>query len=113
MPTEEIKKYDVAYYGGGMNASNYAYRAIIGMRRDDGSLIGAAYFHRSATTMPSSDSVGPPAGYISCHYLAEDYPRIVDLVRNEKPIYVTFTAGGWDIASIETSLEPIGEGEPA
>ena len=73
--SEEIKEYDVTYYAGGANASNYEYRAIIGLRWEDGSLIGAAYFHRDATTLPGSDSVGPsggaPPGYISCHYMAE------------------------------------------
>ena len=56
---------------------------------------------------------GAPPGYISCHYMAEDYPRVLDLLRNEDPIYVNFVAGGWDQASIETTDEPIGEGELA
>lgn len=29
--SEEIKKYDVAYYGGGKNTTGYQYRAIIGL----------------------------------------------------------------------------------
>lgn len=45
--------------------------------------------------------------------MAEDYPRVLDLLRNEDPIYVNFVAGGWDQASIETTDEPIGEGELA
>lgn len=106
---EEIKKYDVAYYGGGKKANGYPYRAIIGLRRDDFSLIGAAYFHRQPDTMPDTDSQSP-GGYIYCHYLAEDFPRILDLLRNEKPVYLRYTTG-WNLADIRTSMEPVGEGE--
>ena len=111
MASVEIKKYDVAYYAGGKNTSGYTYRAIVGLRKDDGSIIGTAYFHRSPATLPDSDSQNA-AGQVFCHYLAEDFPRVLDLLRNEKPVYVNFTAGSWNIARIETSLEAIGEGEP-
>ncbi|HEB69802.1 MAG TPA: hypothetical protein ENI88_09300 [Desulfobulbus sp.] len=107
---EEIKKYDVAYYSGGKNKTGYKYRAIIGLRRDDNSLIGAAYFHRNPETMPDTDYQSS-SGYIYCHYVWEDFPQIMDLLRNEKPVRLRYVAGGWEIASITTSLEPVGEGE--
>jgi hypothetical protein len=77
----EIKKYDVNYYGGGKNTTGYPYRAIIGLRRDDGTLIGGAYFHRDQATMPDTDSQ-ESSGYISCNYNWEDFPRVMDLLRN-------------------------------
>ena len=52
----EIKKYDVAYYAGGRNAADYPYRAIIGLRNESDGLIGAAYFHHNAATMPIGDT---------------------------------------------------------
>jgi hypothetical protein len=107
----EIKKYDVAYYAGGRNAAGYPYRAIIGLRDDDTKLIGAAYFHHDLTTMPSSDT-RKSSGYISCHYLAVDYPQVLDILRNEKPVYVEFEVGAaGNTANIRTSAEPVGEGE--
>jgi len=106
----EIKKYDVAYYAGGKNAAGYPYRAIIGLRNDSDGLIGAAYFHHNATTMPIADTQ-KATGYISCHYLAEDYPQVLDLLRNEKPVYVEFEVRPGNIANIRTSAEPVGEGE--
>jgi len=110
MPIIEIKKYDVAYYAGGKNVANYPYRAIIGLRDDDNALVGAAYFHHSVETMPSTDS-RKASGYISCHYLAEDYPRVIDILRNEKPVYVEFEVRPGNIANIRTNAEPVGEGE--
>src|SRR5690348_7674543 len=110
MAIVEIKKYDVAYYGGGRNAAGYPYKAIIGLRDDNDKLIGAAYFHHDPRTMPSRD-VQKASGYISCHYMAADYPQVLDLLRNEKPVYVEFEASAGDIASIRTGAEPVGEGE--
>ena len=100
----------VAYYAGGKNAAGYPYRAIIGLRDDSDGLIGAAYFHHNATTLPVTDT-RRASGYISCHYLAADYPRVVDLLRNEKPVYVEFEVLPGNIANIRTSAEPVGEGE--
>ena len=110
MPIIEIRKYDVAYYAGGQNAAGYPYRAIIGLRDDDDGLIGAAYFHRHAKTLPVTDT-RKASGYISCHYLAEDYARIIDLLRNEKPVYVEFDVQLGNMSNIRTSAEPVGEGE--
>jgi len=103
----EIKKYDVAYYAGGRNAAGYPYRAIIGLRDDHDRLIGAAYFHQNSSTMPGGDTQNA-SGYISCHYLAVDYPMILDVLRNEKPVYVEFEM---NTGNIRTSAEPVGEGE--
>lgn len=110
MAVTEIKKYDVAYYAGGKNIASYPYRAIIGLRDDNDALIGAAYFHHNASTMPIADTM-KATGYISCHYLAEDYPHILDILRNEKPAFVEFEVKPGNIASIRTSAEPVGEGE--
>lgn len=60
--------------------------------------------------MPDTDSQGAN-GYIYCHYTSEDFPRVLDLLRNEKPVYFRYVAGNWNVASIDTSLEPTGEGE--
>jgi len=106
----EIKKYDVAYYAGGNNAGGYAYRAIIGLRDDNNRLIGAAYFHHNSTTLPSGDTQNA-SGYISCHYLATDYPQVLDILRNEKPVYVEYVQRAGNVANIRTSAEPVGEGE--
>ncbi len=107
---EEIKKYDVAYYGGGKNSTGYKYRAIIGLRREGGSLLGGAYFHADPATLPDTDDQ-TSTGYVWCHYSWEHFPHVLDLLRNEKPVFLRYVAGGWKIASVTTSLEPVGEGE--
>jgi hypothetical protein len=107
---EEISEYRVEYVGGGK--TSYDYRALIGLYRANGSIMGAAYFHRDPATMPATDSKDAN-GYVHCNYLSEDYPRIIDLLRNEKPVYLRYVPGKWNIGSITTSLEPAGESELA
>jgi len=111
MVAEKIVSYDIAYYAGGKFASGYPFRAIIGLRREDGSLIGGAYFHRDQGNMPDTDEQ-TSTGYIWCHYHWEDFPHILDMLRNENPVYVRYVAGSWNLASITTMMEPVGEGEP-
>ena len=110
MTLKEIKKYDVALYAGGKNVGGYPYKAIIGLRDESDSLIGAAYFHHETSTMPNTDTQ-KVTGYISCHYPAEAYPHVIDILRNEKPVFVEFEVRAGNVGNIRTSAEPVGEGE--
>ena len=93
-----------------MNLTGHPYRAIISLRDENDELIGAAYFHHSPETMPNTDTQ-KASGYISCHYPAEHYPQVLDLLRNEKPVYVEFELTAGRVGSIRTNSEPVGEGE--
>jgi hypothetical protein len=110
MAIKEIKNYDVAYYAGAKNISGHPYRAIIGLRDEDNMLLGAAYFHHSSATMPNADTQ-KATGYISCHYPADSYAHVLDLLRNEKPVFVEFEVSAGNVGNIRTSAEPVGEGE--
>lgn len=111
MPSiEEVAQYDVNYSGGGTNATGYPYRAIIGLRRSDGSLIGAAYFHHDPASITGTDQQ-TANGYVWCHFPADSYPHVLDLLRNEGPVYLHYVAGMWNVATLTTSMEPVGENE--
>jgi hypothetical protein len=110
MAIREIKNYDVAYYAGAKNVTGHPYRAIIGLRDDDNMAIGAAYFHHSQSTMPTADTQ-KENGYIYCHYPAEHFPYVLDILRNEKPVFVEFEESAGNVSNIRTSSEPVGEGE--
>ncbi len=107
---EEIKEYNVMYFAGGKNTTGHEFRAIIVLRRDDGTRIGLAYFHRDPATMPDTDNQNP-TGIVFCHYTWEDFPQVIDLLRNESPVFFRYVAGEWKTASITTATEPVGEGE--
>lgn len=103
--THEIKSYIVTYFSGGPNG--FKYRAWIELQNADGHMVGKAYFFRDAAQIPN-DGEGKD-GLVSCYYPAEDFPRVLDLLRNEKPIYVYYNGSGNSV--IKTSSEPVGEGE--
>jgi hypothetical protein len=110
----EVKQYDVYYPADGKNASGYPYRATIGLRKDDGTLHGALYFHRNPSTMPDYDTrtINPP--YISANYPENHFPVLLDILRNEKPVYLRWVGSETQgQAAITTSLEPVGENERA
>ena len=105
-----VDNYDIYYPGGGKD--NYIYRAIIGLRKNDGTLHGALYFHKDSNTMPMKDTRNPTAPYIYCHYPVEDFANIVDILRNESPIYFRWVGSETEgQAAVTTSSEPIGEEE--
>ncbi len=106
---KEIQTYTLDIYSGGSNEKDYAYRAVIGLYGTDGPIIGGLYFHRDANTLPKSDAQDV-SGYVWCHLLWSDYPSILDMLRNESPVFLRYL-DSWAMASLTTSPEPVGEGE--
>lgn len=108
--SEEIKSYEINYFAGGANAATHPYRAAVKLRRPDGTLIGVAYFHRSEATMPDHDQKNSH-GHYELHYHSRDYANVIDVLRNEKPIYFEMFEGRYPMGNIATGAEPVGEGE--
>ena len=108
--TREITRYSLSYYGGGKRVTKpYLYRAMISLF-DDAGLIAGLYFHHDPSTMPDGDHL-PDTGQPMSHYPVEDFARILDMLRNEKPLFYNQWSG-WPMAGLRTSTEPVGEGEP-
>jgi hypothetical protein len=107
----EIKYYYISYSAGGKNnIYGKFYRADIDMRDKDGLPIGNAFFFEDQASMPDKDSQDAN-GFIIMNLKLEDFPRILDVLRNEKPVYLWYNKN-FEMASINTSAyEPVGEGE--
>lgn len=108
--SEEIKIYEINYFGGGMNVANHPYKATIKLRRVDNTLIGTAFFHRSKDTMPDHDEKNAREHYL-CHFHESDYASVTDILRNEKPVFFEFLPGRYPMCNIATGAEPVGDGE--
>lgn len=110
-----IESYMVSYIGGGESADN-DYRAMITLK-NEGRPVGFLYFHRDPASMPIGDALtgrDTPHPQAHLHFLAEDLPRVVDLLRNEAPVSLVYYYGPeWDagIGSLETAYEAVGDGE--
>ncbi len=108
--SEEIKKYEVNYFAGGQSGDNYPYKATIKLRRGDGTLIGVAHFYKDRNDLPACDTINKNEQY-HCHYHISDYANVLDILRNEKPVFFDFLGGKWNMGSIATTSERVGEGE--
>ncbi len=45
------------------------------------------------------------------HYHYKDMASLIDMLRNEKPVYVIYQPAGANNSRISTGSEPVGEGE--
>jgi hypothetical protein len=111
-----IERYHVTHYGGGKRiapgTNNYPFRAIIALWDNKG-IIAGLYFHVNPNTMPDGDYL-PDVGQPMVHYPMEEFPRILDILRSEKPVYYQQSGNNWSgMAGLTTVLEPVGEGELA
>jgi len=100
----EVGKYIVSHYA----TVDYAYRAYISLYGTDGTThLGAARFFNDPSDITSPFVLS--GGKVYLHYRAEDFPQVIDLLRNEKPLYLHH----WTtVAGFRSSKEPVGEGEP-
>ena len=69
--------------------------------------IGAAFF--STDDAPLEPASRSETGIYGLHYRYTDLPGIIDMLRNEKPVYLVYNS---DVNSrLSTTMEPVGEGE--
>ena len=109
---QEVTRYSVRYYAGGKEEMGKwgGYKAVIHFFSDNDYFIGTAYFYRDPGLIPETDDMNSETKEISLHYRLDDFPQILDILRNEKPVYLWYHTY-WNYAAITTSEEPPGEGE--
>lgn len=106
---QEVSEYDISYYSGS-EQHRARYRAMIGLRGADSMLIGVAYFHPDDSDYESLPHCSAD-GQVIPHYPMSSYAHVVDILRNESPVFLRFIDSVPPVASIDTSTEPVGEGE--
>lgn len=71
--------------------------------------IGQLIFHADQSALPQDTMV---SGQANLQYHLEDLENILDLLRNEKPMYLLWNGSGPGFENgIKTTPEPVGEGE--
>ncbi|MCH6483348.1 hypothetical protein MMG85_07170 [Pseudoxanthomonas sp. LH2527] len=101
MPTTQIEKYHVIY-------SANTFRRRIGLMAG-GAYIGQLVFHANGATLPADGLNGTQP---QLNYHLDDFQNAIDLLRNEKPVYLLYngSGGGFENALV-TDPETVGEGE--
>ncbi len=93
------------YFFSSRNRPDHA-RAVIQFWGDDGYL-GAAIFYDDDHTLPPA--IQYSSGIIGLNYHMSEFQPILDMLRNEKPVYIHYN--GELNSRLTTSGEPVGEGE--
>ncbi len=101
MPLTQIDTYEVMY-----SANTFPPRIWL---KHAGKSIGQLIFHPDGSALPADNA---PGGQANLHYHLENFENVIDLLRNEKPMYLLYSGSGPGFENgIKTTAEPIGEGE--
>jgi hypothetical protein len=105
MMSEVVEITEYKYYTFSSRDSSTANTVV--MLYGAGTYLGAAFF--STDSAPLQAAKKYPSGVYGLFYRYADLPGIIDMLRNEKPVYLIFND---DLNSrISTTNEPVGEGE--
>ena len=101
MPQLRVDAYEVLY-----SANTFGPRIAL---KNAGNYIGQLLFLPNGATLPADTVVNKQA---QLYYHLEDFQNVVDLLRNEKPIYMYYNGSGGGFENgIRTMSEKVGEGE--
>lgn len=99
MFTTKIDEYEVMY-----SANKFMPRIWL---KSAGKYIGQLIFHPNGTTLPADSMTGTQ---VNLHYHLDDFQNCIDMLRNEKPMYLLWMGAGAE-NGIKTTAEAVGENE--
>lgn len=101
MSVTRVDAYEVFY-----SANTFSPRIAL---KHAGSFIGQLIFKPNGAALPPDASA---EGQANLYYHLDDFQNAIDLLRNEKPIYLYFNGTGVGAENgIKTMVEKVGEGE--
>ncbi|NTW69240.1 MAG: hypothetical protein HGB23_05250 [Chlorobiaceae bacterium] len=101
--TIEVKNYHILVYG---SPEGYqTNRAQIALYGSDGKTVAYLRFNDPGMLFENDSQTG---GTILMHLPSAMFQSVLDVLRNEKPVYIYFAQGR---GFLSTSTEPVGEGE--
>jgi hypothetical protein len=102
---KEIKKYSYSVF-----SSRYQENEVIAdiMLSGDNVFYGYAHFLADGTNLPKAEK---KFNLYNLYYHQKDLPAIIDMLRNESPVFIIFTEDDFKNCRITTMQEPVGEGE--
>jgi hypothetical protein len=76
-------------------------------------LVGTLLFHPDEVATPQNDVLPAADGAVllRLHFTISQFPHLIDLLREEKPLYLSFSEST-HVGAVMTGQEPVGEGEP-
>ena len=111
-----IKKYEVRIWSGrDFEAPDQAFRIMIVLYGEGDEIIAYLRFWEGSIFRDNFTGEGPAGGVegspYEFNYPYHCYMPIVDLLRNEKPMYLSYLMGDLPSGMLSTAKEQVGEGE--
>jgi len=101
MVLKKIEKYEVMY-----SANSFFPRIWL---KDSTGFIGQLIFKPNGAALPPDTNTGTQ---VQIWYHLDDFQNAIDLLRNEKPMYLLYSGSGSGFENgIKTTAEIVGEGE--
>jgi len=100
-----ITSYSVLMYSG----TKSSYRVLIRLFGAAKQAIGTLYFMREGLA-PKDAELNPNGNTISLYYPAEIVASVLDVLRNEKPLRITYNAAA-KTGALSSGLEAVGQGD--
>jgi hypothetical protein len=101
MPLTMIDGYEVMY-----SANQFSPRVWL---KSGGAFIGQLIFEPDGSELPPDTQAGTQ---VNLYYHLQDLQNVLDLLRNEKPMYLLYSGSGGGFENgIKTTREPVGEEE--
>lgn len=101
MAQTRIDHYEVLY-----SSNSFSPRIAL---KNAGNYVGQMIFMPNGATLPADSIVN---NQVQLYYHLDDFQSAVDLLRNEKPIYMYYNGSGGGFENgIKTMAEKVGEGE--
>ncbi len=104
----EVAEYRTYLNPGKINSPS-TYMALISLYDKDVKQVAQLRFYSPASGSVDNPPNDTPYGYFIFSHHIDEYPNFIDLLRNEKPVYIAFN--GTNQGYLSTSREPIGEEE--
>ena len=102
----EVFHYRVLFYGGAEGYDDTRAEVFL-YGEDSRERLGSIKFHDPEMQLPNDRQSGEE---ITMHLRSERLKNVIDILRNESPIYFVFV-DAFRIARLSTSEEPVGEAE--
>jgi len=102
---KEIKKYSYTLFSSRQNTDEVV--SVI-MLSSDSAFYGYIHFLTDGSVLPKAEK---KYGLYYLYYHQHNLPVIIDMLRNEKPVYLLYIEDDHNNCRITTMPEPIGEGE--
>ena len=99
----EFDSYRLYYH----SAPQYQWQSRLFLYKNGG-FAGSVFFMKEGVSMPENVEIG---GQPRLHFPAAKFEEIMNVLRHEKPLYISLVPAN-GIGTISTTNEPIGEEEP-